>query len=245
MKLHRNWLLLAVILLLILAFPLTVSANSAEPPGMIIITTGLPEDAELTLIVPGSDTQPEVWVYRVDKVWESQYRLFYRFDMGTLENASLQVTAGGQSFICSLPDGIGSGYNNVLTLDYRTQSLTLGQNPWRQPLLTALRIVLTLLIEGLIFCLFGFRGKKSWIVFLIVNLLTQGWLNIVINSYAFSSGYWVITFVLMELAILAAESIAFPLLTREKPWWLCLIYTHVANAASLAAGILLIGHLPI
>lgn len=245
MKLRRYWLSLFVILLLILAFPLTASANSAEPPGMIIIATGLPEDAELTLIVPGSDTQPEVRVFRVDKVWESQYRLYYHSDMDTLENAGLQVTVGEDTFIYALPDGVGYGYNNILTLDLKDQTLTLGQNPWRQPLLTALRIVLTLLIEGLIFCLFGFRGKKSWIVFLIVNLLTQGWLNIVINSYAFSGGYWVITFVLMELAILAAESIAFPLLTREKPWWLCLIYTHVANAVSLAAGILLIGHLPL
>ena len=36
-------------LLLVLVLPVSVSANSAEPPGMIIIVEGAPEDISLTL----------------------------------------------------------------------------------------------------------------------------------------------------------------------------------------------------
>lgn len=230
--------------LLILALPVSVSANSVEPPGMTIIVEGAPDDVSLTLEL-AEDPEYAVRIQQAQKSWEVYFRLYYHFAPDALDSAVIRVESSEKSFTCPLPDGIHSGHNNLLTLDFETQTLTVGQRWWRQPLLTAVRITLTLLTEGLIFFAFGFRSKRSWIVFFAVNLVTQGWLNGIINSSAFSTGYWLVGLYLAEFVIFIAESIAFPLATKEKKKWLCLLYALVANAASLIAGLLLIQYLPI
>ena len=144
-----------------------------------------------------------------------------------------------------MPEGVSNGYNNLLTLNFETQILTLGQRWWRQPVLTAVRVMLTLLVEGLIFFVFGFRNKRSWIVFFAVNLATQGWLNYIINSSAFSNGYWLIGLYLAEFVIFIAEAIVFLLAVKEKKKWQRPLYAVSANAASLIVGLLLINCLPI
>ena len=50
---------------------------------------------------------------------------------------------------------------------------------------------------------------------------------------------------LAEFVIFIAEGIAFPVATKEKKKWICVLYALAANAASLIAGLLLINHLPI
>lgn len=234
------------LLLLVLAMlPVTVLANSAEPPGLIIISTDLPRDAQLTLECLGAETDPYYRSYRVDKLWESYWQFYYHWDLQEDGRIFLSVESSQGSFRCAVPQDVMKGYRTLMTLDYTDQSLTVGQAFWRQPLLTLLRVSLTLLIEGAVFWLFGFRSKRSWLVFLAVNLLTQGWLNIVINSYAFHGGYWVFSYILMEFGIFLAESISLPLLTKEKTRLRSVLYALAANAASLIAGIFLIGHLPL
>ena len=233
-----------LVLVVLLALPVSVSANAAEPPGMIIIVEGAPKDLELTLQLR---EEPEYGIRIRKNVqnWEVHFRIFYSPDIDLLNGAALRVESGEKSFTCPLPDGVSNRYNQLLTLDYESETLVLGQRWWRQPALTAVRIMLTLLVEGLIFFAFGFRNKRSWIVFFAVNLITQGWLNYIINSGAFSNGYWVLGLYLAEFVIFIAESIAFPVATKEKKKWICVLYALAANAASLIAGLLLINHLPI
>ena len=236
----------AFILALFLIFALSVpaSANSAEPPGMIIIVEGAPEDMTLTL-VPGQEPEYEIRIHESRRGWETYFRLYYGMDFSILSSAMIRVESSGNNFTCPIPAEAGRRYNSLLTLNYENRTLTLGQRWWRQPMLTAVRVALTLLVEGLLFFAFGFRGKRSWIVFLIVNLLTQGWLNYIINSSAFSNGYWVLGLYLAEFVIFIAEAIAFPMATKEKKKGRCVLYALAANAASLIAGLLLINHLPI
>lgn len=233
-----------LVLIVMLALPVSVSANAAEPPGMIIIVERAPEDLELTLEL---EKEPEygIRIRKDAQNWEVHFRIFYSPGIDLLNGAAIRVESSEKSFTCPLPDGVSNRYNQLLTLDYESEALVLGQRWWRQPALTAVRVTLTLLVEGLIFFAFGFRGKRSWIVFLIVNLLTQGWLNYIINSGAFTNGYWVLGLYLAEFVIFIAESIAFPIATKEKKKWICVLYALAANAASLIAGLLLINHLPI
>ena len=231
-------------LLLILALPVSVSANSAEPPGMTIIVEGAPEDITLTLELT-VEPEYEIRIHKAQKNWEVYFHLYYYLEHGTLDGAVIRVESSEKSFTCPVPEGVSSGYNNLLTLNFETQTLTLGQRWWRQPLLTAVRITLTLLVEGLIFFAIGFRSKRSWIVFLMVNLITQGWLNYIINSSAFSNGYWILALYFAEFVIFNAEALVFTLATKEKRKWQCLLYALAANAASLIAGLLLIRYLPI
>ena len=230
--------------LFILSLPVPVSANSAEPPGMTIIVEDAPEEFSLTLELP-TEPEYEVYIQEAQKSWEVYFRLYYPPKRGMLDGAMIRVVSNEKSFSCPLPEGMHHGYNQLLTLNYESETLILGQRWWRQPVLTAVRITLTLLVEGLIFFAFGFRSKRSWIVFLAVNLLTQGWLNYIINSSAFSTGYWLIGLYLAEFVIFITEAIAFPLATKEKKKWLCLLYSLTANTASLVVGLLLISHLPI
>ncbi len=241
----KKTFLILFVLTLLLSLAVPAFANSAEPPGIIILTVGLPEDAVITLEIPGVEEIDNWRTYRVDKLWETQYKLWFHLDMDDLKAARLRVTTSDGSFTVPLPSDFVLRYNSVLTLDYSARTLTMGQSLWRQPLLTALRVLLTLLTEGVVFWLFGFRGKRSWIVFLAVNLLTQGWLNVELNSYAFSSGYWIFAFVGMEILIFITESVAIPLAVREKKVWQRIVFALTANAVSLALGVLLLGRLPL
>ena len=236
----------AFILALFLIFALSVpaSANSAEPPGMIIIVENAPDDITLTLEL---QQEPEygIRIQESRQGWETYFRLYYGMSADTLTGASIRVESSEKSFSCPIPADAGRRYNSLLTLNFKAETLTIGQRWWRQPALTAVRIILTLLVEGLIFFAFGFRARRSWLLFLIANLVTQGWLNYIINSGAFSTGYWILGLYLAEFVIFLAEAILFPLAAKEKKKWISLLYALSANAASLAVGLLLINHLPI
>ncbi len=237
--------LLILMVCLLLAIP--VSANSAEPPGLIIIATGLPENAQMSIQTLWGTEVPDVQIDRQDKLWESYFRFFYRgaLEREDFETAMLVVSTpeGGSTY--PFPQGDYRGYSTVLTLDYSKNTLTMGQDPWRQPIMTVIRILLTLLCEGLVFFLFGFRSKRSWLVFLAVNLLTQGWLNIVVNNYAFVNGYWIFSLLGMELLIFIGEAIAIPLAVKERKGWQRVVYALTANGVSLFVGMQLISHLPL
>jgi len=231
-------------LILVLFLPVSASANAAEPPGMIIIVEGAPENITLTLEL-ANESENEVRIQRAKKNWELYFRLYYPPEPDMLDGAVIRVESSEKVFICPIPTGAQNRYNNLLTLSYKTQTLTVGQRWWRQPILTSVRVTLTLLIEGLIFFSFGFRHRKSWMVFLIVNLLTQGWLNYIINSSAFSNGYWLVGLYLAEFTIFVTEAIVFLLTAKEKKKWQRSLYAVVANTASFAVGMLLINLLPI
>ena len=232
------------ILLLILTLPVSISANSAEPPGLIIIVDDAPDDIMLTLELTETP-EYEIRTRQTRKNWEVYFRLYYPHGPDMLNGAVIRVESSEKVFTCPIPADVVNVYNNLLTLSYENETLIIGQRWWRQPALTAVRITLTLLVEGLILLAFGFRSKRSWIAFILVNLVTQGWLNYIINSSAFSNGYWLIGLYLAEFVIFIAEAIVFSLTVKEKKKWQRPLYAIVANAASLIVGLLLINHLPI
>ncbi len=234
-----------ICLVLLTAMTVPVFANSAEPPVITILTTNLPEDAVLSFETAAGEVLEFRQVRLTTKAWERQFRLWYPWEYKHTDGAKLRITAEGDSVILALPNAKNFGYNTLMTLDYEAKTLTLGLNPWRQPLLTALRISLTLLIEGVFFYLFGFRQRKSWRIFLVLNLLTQAWLNSVINNNAFSNAYWVPMLYLMELAIFAAEMLVISICVKEQRRWKRVVGPLAANSASFAVGMLLISWLPI
>lgn len=77
----------------------------------------------------------------------------------------------------------------------------------------------TLLIEGVVLWLLGFREKRSWAVFLAVNTATQVGLHVFCGSILATAGchpiFYVLTLLLPELVIWAVEAAAFAALMRE------------------------------
>lgn len=220
--------------------PVVVRANSAEPPSLVILVKNPAKDLSIKLL---SDTN-EIKAKVNHIAWEGTY-VFYSRDMRNGDTYTFRVTTGDDHFEVTLDEPV-EGYNNVYTLNVGEKTLTAGKYPFRTILLVGIRLILTLLIEGFIFWLFRFRQKRSWLVFLFLNLITQGLLNLWLNNEAtMSSGYLIIALIFGEFFVFAAEMVAFPALINEHRKRRSLAYAFIANLVSLIAGGYLITLLPV
>ncbi|GEM_PF-193371 len=236
----KSLLLIVIGILSISMMPMTIWANAAEPPSLVILVNDPPEDLSIVLI--SGEEAPEATVRKV--AWEGYYA-FYSRDLDADGQYVFRVSTGETHFEWS-PEGGLQGYNNVYTLDVEEQLFTSGMYPFRSAILVSIRVFLTLLIESLVFLLFRFREKRSWLVFLVVNLLTQGALNIWLNNGGSLMPYYLLfALVIGEVFVLGAEMIALPLLIEEHKKSRILIFAIVANLASLVAGGYIISVLPV
>jgi len=226
--------------LMILILPTTVLANSAEPPSLVIFVNNPPNDLSIVLVSNGS--QPKASVRRV--AWEGYYA-FYSRDMKATGNYTFKVTTNGESFECTIGKPLQQ-YKTVFTLDIPNRALTPGTYPFRRMILISIRLLLTLLIEGIIFWLFSYRQKRSWIIFLCINLVTQGAINICLNSEGLlMPSYLILSLIIGEFFVFVAEMIAFPVLIKEHGKGRSLIYAFIANFISLIVGGYIILVLPV
>ena len=104
----------------------------------------------------------------------------------------------------------------------------------------------TLLIEGLIFFAFRFPGKRNWLVFLLVNLVTQGALSFVlcVNVVGSNGNYIFLGMLLLipvELLIAFVEAVLYMALLRGQPEHERFFYGIAANAASFLLGLFTVG----
>ncbi len=224
-------------LILIIVLPLIIViggtslcyANSPPPPTVSIIVSNAPKDLELSI---GS-----VKANRIAKIFDSYYTFYLKFD--DINPSMLTISSSEGTFEMALPQL--QKYNNVFRLDIGSRILIAGASQFRAYQFALITLILTLLIEGALFFLFGYRKRSSWIVFLIVNIITQAllyvWLNItfypLVNSYFVS-----ILFSLIggEFLVFIFEIIAFLIFIRERPRLQTFSYVIVANLASLIAG---------
>lgn len=220
--------------------PATAWANSAEPPSLIILVNNPPSD--LSIVLASNKNMPEAMVKRV--AWEGYY-VFYSEVMQKSDEYLIKVTTNDKSFTCKIDTPL-KYYNNVFTLDLSRQQLTPGTYPLRSVLLVSIRLLLTLFIEGFIFWLFGFRSKKSWLIFIVTNLITQGALNIWLNTGTSLMGsYLILSLFFGEFFVFLAELIALPALLNEHGKLRILLFTFLANLVSLIAGGYIITVLPV
>lgn len=238
MKLNRY--LLAILLIVVTCLvPVMTYANSAEPPTLVIIMQNAPEDAAVFL-----DTGKALKALtKTEVAWESYY-VFYNRDIDTGDDIKLVVSIDGSAYEQTVSTE-HMAYNRVLTWDVAAQTVTEGKLLSRSILLVGMRVLLTLAIEGLVFYLFGFRRKKSWRIFLVMNLITQGLLNLSLNNdlpAVSNSLFWLL---LMEVVIFTAETIAVLALVKEHGWFRRITFVLTANLLSLILGGLLIMALPV
>ena len=234
-------------LLLLPGLTAAAQANAAEPPGLTVLVSHPPASLSLSIRLAGAPAGESVALREERVAWEAYYRFYYHTaprDADCLEGAVLQVQSSQGDFSCPLPDRAFATYNNLITLNLQTRTLSYGQPAWRTPLLVALRVTLTLLLEGLVFLLFGYRTRRSWLLFAAVNLLTQGGLNALITGPG-SSAYFVFAYGFGEMVVMAVEAAAFACLLREHGRGRAALCAVAANAASLFAGGLLLHFLPI
>ena len=231
----------AIAAVLCLCAPVAL-ANSAEPPRVVVYVSGVAPD-DLLLYAVYADGSAVPFTYR-DVAWERYYAL-YPMRSGFPERIVASREGMDRTWEFVLSQEGSKTYNDIYTIHLGRGTIAQGKSPLRTGLLIALRVSLTLIIEGLAFWLFGYREKRSWLLFLLVNLLTQGILNVVLGVSIYPVGYAIFGLVFGEFFVFLAEALAFPLLLRERKKGRAVLYTLTANTASLVLGGFLITLLPV
>lgn len=237
----KNNILYIVILSMItlLFIPSFITANSAEPPSILIIVSNPPKDLAISLQAKGGLIDAR----EIDKVIETYYLFYYR-DIKEFPNFTFEISSGDINYNIELQAPVKS-YNNIYTLDLDKGLISPGKLLSRSISLVALRVSLTLIIEGIVFWFLGFRKKRSWVTFLIINLITQGALNIWINGFSPMTSYIFLSLIFAEILILIVELFGFSTFVKELHKGDKILYVIVANFLSLVVGGYIISVLPI
>ncbi|WP_026477710.1 hypothetical protein [Alkaliphilus transvaalensis] len=239
LRVNKMFTILFLVVMTIICLPNIAYGNSAEPPSILIIVPNPPDDLEISIEFGGRFTQAR----KTDKVIEKHYT-FYSHEIKGFEEYVFNINTGNNNYKITLDKPLQK-YNNIYTLNLNSQRLIQGKSVSRSILLVSFRLTLTLIIEGVVFWLFGFRRKRSWIAFLIINLITQGSLNLWINSFTPTTSYLIFGLIFIEIFIIIAEVLFFLNLTKEHSKVITISYAIVANILSLIVGGYAITVLPI
>ena len=104
-----------------------------------------------------------------------------------------------------------------------------------------IRIILTLTIEIGLFYLFRLYTKRNFNIVLITNLVTQIFLNVMVNIKLFTSGSLNTIFLLfaLEFIILIIEFIIYQILLKNKKRINIILYPIIANIMSFIVGLII------
>lgn len=236
-------------LFLVLLLPVDVSANATQAPCLTVLVLDAPDDLEITLTY-SDGTVTEAKKLRSDRRgWETYFRLdsLYPMDYSkeALGNATLSAVCSEYTVTCSLPADAQREYNNLVILDTETQNVRTGTYPGRYAIIVTIRVLTTLVLEGIVFFLFGLRERRSWGMFVLINLLTQAFLNVAFAGTDYETYMMMYLYAAVELVVFLVEMSAFPVAVREQSRKRMVVYALVANAVSLYVGGLLISYLPV
>lgn len=206
-------------------FSVPVYANSAAPPSLTIVVLNAPDEIEI-YSADGNE--------KAHRKFSLSDTLFRFYEGETFQNA-IVIRAEGRETLFELPAENISGYDKYAVLDYKTMELSVGQPAWRAPLLIFLRVSFTLIIEGVIFLLFGFRTKRDAAVFLTINILTQAALNVIILTET-NTAFLMVELIFLEIIIFIIEAVAYCLIFTERSKAERVVFSFIANLASLFIG---------
>lgn len=226
----------AILSILVLRAP-DALANAAERPLLQVVIQGNPT-VEGALSV-GEFTCSGTVTHRATETVLS----FARWDCpgGKTPPAApstLAVTVDGVAH--QIPGPQAPLYNDIYTLDLGTWRLLPGTTVGRDAMLVGSRLGVTLLVEGLVFLLLGFRTRRSWLLFLTTNVVTQGAVNLELSVGRVVGAYGELGYTVMEILVLGVELALLVPLIREKTKKRVALTVFLANVGSLAAGLFLL-----
>jgi len=233
-------LALGLALVTLLSAMSPVMANAIEPPSLVVILQNAPADAAVELYKTQARTKHSL-------ISGDRSFVIYSRDLSLMADAIPVVISGGGETFTLLMDRrlMLKRHNAVILVDFSNRSFIMGKGVARSVVLIALRVLVTLAVEGLIFYALGFREKRSWMAFLGVNLLTQAavnlWVNFAVTGF---ESYYQYSFLFLEVMVFLVELVLLPPMLREQKGRRG-IFVVLANILSAAAGVLLITHLPV
>jgi len=211
---RRAYLLIAVLAFVIAAFlPFgAASANQLRTPGLSIFVINAPKDLKLFIQYRHSLLPEPLEMERTLRYWETYYNYYYQRPPGRFDEdfigAKLIVQSSQYSYELPILRDLEMRVDKrIMTLDLKQGTLDYGEPGWRAPLSVAGRVVLTLVLEGAVFFLFGMRDKLSWIGFFILNLIIHSFLSgfmahpIEVKGDFFMLIFYMVGVILIEAAI--------------------------------------------
>lgn len=237
-----KWRILGVFLLISLFFiAQVVLGNAMAPPSFRIQVSQGPQDLKMAIGDPAEGKAFSRLIKKV-KAWDTSF--YYYGNVADYSNPELRLETEGQEYFISLPSKEPLAYEEIYELNFSTKEIKRVDHRPRSLLYAFMRLVITLVAEALILWVMGFRHRHSYLVFLLVNLITQGFLNFVVLKSAIT-GYWQMGFFLLEIFIFLFEAILLPafICERSKPY--TLLASLVANLTSLLLGAWILTNLPI
>jgi hypothetical protein len=222
-----------------MVFPFIVVANSMEPPGIVVIIEGNDDNVDAWLEFEGTTLEGD------EREWPFEVQYWFDSHKGDIPNRNLVLHVQTSEKHLEFPITENNKYHNTYTVKMNSEEMIEGKSLTRSMVLVTSRVMLTLLLEGIVFYLLGFRKRQSWIMFLIINLITQSALNIYINSMEVAISYPIIILFVAEFWVFLVEMIAFPFLVKEKKKSYKVFYAVLSNVLSLILGGYLLTLLPI
>lgn len=151
------------------------------------------------------------------------------------------VTKSGESWVSDTLHR--ATLQSSVTVDWAAKTVSVPPAVVAYALQFLCMLIPTLLIEGVLLYVFGYRSKKSWKRFLLVNLITQGgfavYLAVTVLNHGVS-GWSLLFYIPIELVITLAEVLLDRWLLTEKGKGRAMGYAIVANIHSATVGLLLI-----
>jgi len=248
---RRAYLLIALLALVIAAFlPFgAVSGKEVRTPGLSIFTINAPKDLELFIQFRHSALPEPREMQRASRYWETYYNYYYQRQPGRFDEdfigAKLIVRSSQYSYELPITrDPEMRVDKRLMTLDLKQGTLVYGEPGWRAPLSVAGRVLLTLLLEGFVFFLFGMRAKSSWLIFLITNLITHSLLSAFLaHPFEAKSDFFLTVFISVWIVLVEAAIYYFTFKEIElSPK--ALLLALVANLVGFSLGVWIMPYFP-
>lgn len=134
-----------------------------------------------------------------------------------------------------------TAFDTFYTADLKEDGIVLDEEVHLKREIVGLltRMILTIAVELVLGLIFGYRKKKEIVTIVKTNLFTQLLLNLVMAFMDYYMGMmvWIFMFPIMELVVLIIEMIVYLWKFRDHSRWKTVLYSILANLATLFMGI--------
>lgn len=135
-----------------------------------------------------------------------------------------------------------STFNTIVYYDFKTNLAAQKPAAISYLLQFLFTCTCTLLIEGIVLLLFRFNIKQNWKPFLIINLITQIFLNLILSTVMLGNGLMLalILYIPLEMIITAVEIICFAKYLKQHSNTRRIMFALTANVVSFFAGFVIV-----
>ncbi len=250
MKTRVSLRLLAFFILLLTSLTNSqVVFGASIPPGVKIFVAAPPRDLQLSINFNHPSLLDPREMTKTTRGWETYFNYYYSKMKGRYDEdfhaAVLVVRSEKYNFEIKIPrDPQSRMYKRYMTLNLEDETLTFGEPAWRKPLFVIAHLLIALALKGILLFLLGLRYKTTWIIFLIINLITQTWLSVYLAD-AFIGLYSIFFLYLFYASFTILEALIVWITVDEiRRGTTAFLYVFLINIVSIFVGNLLLPSLP-